>query len=94
MNAKNISEVRSIISKVQGKMAQTKAGGGDAEQVKNAVAKMKKVIKKALNKEKALKLESKMELENKKTKQKKQKNLEKNCKAKEKTVCQKKSMMC
>ena len=63
MQAKSISEVRSIIGKIKGKMAQTKAGGGDEEQIRKVVAKMKKVIKKAQSKEKALIAESKMELQ-------------------------------
>lgn len=63
MQAKTVSEVRSIIGKIQGEMGRIKASGGEAEQIKNAVAKMKKVIKKAQNKEKALKLESKMEMQ-------------------------------
>lgn len=63
MQAKTVSEVRSIIGKIQGEMGRIKASGGEAEQIKNAVAKMKKVIKKAQNKEKALKLESKMEIQ-------------------------------
>ena len=44
-------------------MAQTKASGGNEEQIRKAVAKMKKVIKKAQSKEKALIAESKMELQ-------------------------------
>ena len=63
MQAKSISEVRSIIGRIKGKMAQTKASGGNEEQIRKAVAKMKKVIKKAQSKEKALIAESKMELQ-------------------------------
>ncbi|NDO46470.1 hypothetical protein [Clostridium sp. MD294] len=63
MNAKSTSEVRSIIARIKGEMAQTKSSGGEEEQIKKAVAKMKKVIKKAQSKEKALIAENKMELQ-------------------------------
>ena len=63
MQAKTPSEVRSIIARIKGEMAKTKSSGGEEEQIKKAVAKMKKVIKKAQSKEKALIAESKMELQ-------------------------------
>ena len=34
MQAKSISEVRSIIGRIKGKMAQTKASGGNEEQIR------------------------------------------------------------
>ena len=63
MQAKTPSEVRSIIARIKGEIAKTKSSGGEEEQIKKAVAKMKKVIKKAQSKEKALIAESKMELQ-------------------------------
>ena len=63
MQAKSTSEVRSIIARIKGEMAKTKSSGGEEEQIKKAVAKMKKVIKKAQSKEKALIAENKMELQ-------------------------------
>lgn len=63
MQAKTPSEVRSIIERIKGEMAKTKSSGGEEEQIKKSIAKMKKVIKKAQSKEKALIAESKMELQ-------------------------------
>lgn len=63
MEAKTISQVKSIIAKLQGEIGKIKASGASEEQIKETVSKIKKVIKKAEKKEKALIEEERMKIQ-------------------------------